>query len=88
VELFMLYTEAKEYYPLRADFDRFLRMADNSQAFSRLAEYEEGDVVYSASCRIEEIEELSGTSFPNHPLMLISFFTFGRRPLAQVAHHA
>ena len=82
--MFLLYTEAKEYYPLKRDFSPFLKEASSGQAFVRLAQYEDADIVYSAKCRVEEIPELPGANFPNHPLILVSFLTFKRSRLSAV----
>jgi hypothetical protein len=84
LRLFLLYTEAKEYYPLRKDFEEFLTEPETRDAFTKLAEYEDKDLVYSARCRIDHVEELPGANFPNHPLMLISFLTFKRSRLSSV----
>lgn len=80
----LLYTEAKEYFPRRKEFERFLEEPEPGDAFAKLAEYEEGDVIYSSTCRIEDIPELLGANFPNHPLMLVSFLTFKRSRLSAV----
>jgi|GEM_PF-5791142 len=84
LEVLLLYTEAKEYYPLRADFEQFLAEPEKGTAFARLALYEDGDVIYSSQCNVEDIPELPGASFPNHPVMLISFLTFKRSRLSAV----
>lgn len=84
LRLFLLYTEAKEYYPLRVDFSPFLKELQPGDAFAKLADYEDADVMYSSQCIVEDIEELRGANFPNHPLMLISFLTFKRSRLSAV----
>jgi hypothetical protein len=78
----LVYTEAGEYYPREKDFRSLLRLRDSSEAFKNLTEYEEAEVVYSSNCRIEEIPELPGRIFPNHPVMLVAFLAFKRSRLS------
>ena len=82
IALSLLYTEAKEYYPRRADFAGFLAHRDPSDAFGELISYEAADIMYSSECRVEQIPELPGHIFPTHPVMLIAFLAFKRSRLS------
>lgn len=78
----LIYTEAEEYYPREEDFRSFLKLKDPSDAFNKLTAYEEAEIVYSSNCEVEEIAELSGRIFPNHPVMLLAFLAFKRSRLS------
>jgi len=84
LKLSLIYTEAKEYYPRKKDFRSFLKLEDISEAFDKLTEYEEAEIMYSSNCDIEEISELPGRIFPNHPVMLLAFLTFKRSRLSSI----
>ena len=49
-----------------------------------MTEYEEAEIMYSSNCDIEEISELPGRIFPNHPVMLLAFLTFKRSRLSSI----
>ena len=83
-QISLIYTEAQEYFPLKADFDRYLQSQDDSTAFETLIHYEKSDVVYSSQCVSEDIDCLTGRFQPGLPLLLISFLTFKRSRLARV----
>jgi hypothetical protein len=78
----LVYTEAEEYYPRKEEFNDFLNVKDPSEAFSRLIEYEEAEIVYSSNCEIIEVPEFPGRIFPNHPVMLFAFLAFKRSRLS------
>lgn len=80
----LIYTEAAEYYPRKEDFLSFLNLPDISEAFNKLTEYEEAEVMYSSNCEVEEIPELPGRIFPNHPVLLIAFLAFKRSRLSSI----
>jgi len=77
-KFWLIYTEAEEYYPKKEQFEPFLRGSDPSEAFIRLTDYEEEEIVYSGNCRVEEIPGFAGIHLPNYPLMLMAFLTFKR----------
>lgn len=78
----LIYTEAKRYYPYRTRFRKVLRRREPSEAFIELADYEGAEIVYSSKCEVQEITELPGRIFPNHPVMLIAFLAFKRSRLS------
>lgn len=85
----VIYTEAEEYYPTQQDLERMLgdhclERGDIGEAFFKLAEYEEADLVYSANCSVEEVHAFPGRHLPNYPLLLIAFLTFKRSRLSAV----
>jgi hypothetical protein len=80
----LVYTEAKEYYPRKEEFQSFLNLPDISEAFNKLTEYEEAELMYSSNCDVEEIPELPGRIFPNHPVLLIAFLAFKRSRLSSI----
>jgi len=82
VKFSLIYTEAKEYYPRRKEFRALLRLRDPSEAFEQLTSYEKAEIVYSSKCDVQEIVELPGRIFPNHPVMLIGFLAFKRSRLS------
>ncbi|RIL08440.1 MAG: hypothetical protein DCC75_08900 [Proteobacteria bacterium] len=82
LKLSLIYTEAKEYYPRKTDFLPLLKLRDVSEAFEKLTEYEEAHIVYSSNCDVEEIPELPGRIFPNHPVILFAFLAFKRSRLS------
>jgi hypothetical protein len=83
-KFWLIYTEAQDYYPKREQFDPFLRTSDPSEAFMRLTQYEETEIVYSGNCRVEEIPGFAGVHLPNYPLMLMAFLTFKRSRVGAV----
>lgn len=78
----LIYTEAKEYYPRKAEFRPLLRLKDPSEAFEQLTTYEDAEIVYSSKCDIQEVTDLPGRIFPNHPVLLIGFLAFKRSRLS------
>jgi hypothetical protein len=85
----LVYTEAEQYYPTEQDLnsmlgDHCLERGDLGEAFFKLAEYEEADLVYSANCLVEEVDTFPGRHLPNYPLLLIAFLTFKRSRLSAV----
>jgi hypothetical protein len=78
----LIYTEAKSYFPYQAQFRKVLRRREPSEAFIELANYEATEIVYSSECDVQEISELPGRIFPNHPVMLIAFLAFKRSRLS------
>jgi hypothetical protein len=78
----LLFTEAREYYPRRRDFRPFLQLKDASEAFHDLTKYEVSEIVYSSNCDVQEVPDLAGRIFPNHPVLLIAFLAFKRSRLS------
>lgn len=76
----LIYTEALEYYPTKSQFEALTNGEDSppEEAFLKLSEFENDEIVYSTHCNVEEIVELSGRMWPSYPLMLIAFLTFKR----------
>ncbi|WP_162914961.1 hypothetical protein [Desertibaculum subflavum] len=84
--LWLLYTEAEEYWPTKEDYGRIKldRASDMSEAFFNLTTFEHAEIVYSGRCRVEEIPGFEGRHLPNYPLMLIAFLTFKRSRLGAI----
>lgn len=81
-KLSLIYTEAREYYPRKQYFRSFLQLRDPSEAFKELTYYEKAEIVYSSNCEIQEVRELPGRIFPNHPVLLVAFLAFKRSRLS------
>jgi hypothetical protein len=84
LNFWLLYTEARRYYPTKTYFRTLLSGGDTDQAFFKLSKYEETEIVYSGSCHVEELPGFEGNHLPNYPLMLIAFLTFKRSRLGAI----
>ena len=82
----LIYTEAAEYFPSKAQFDELTKGNRNNpeESFLKLSQFERNNVAYSMHCDVEEIEGLNGRLLPNYPLILITFLTFKRGRVAAI----
>jgi hypothetical protein len=83
LELDILYTEAKDYYPTFADYEE-LSDDEHQLAFIRLNMFEESKVLHSSHCYVESFESFPGRMLPNYPFFLITFLPFKRGRLSAI----
>jgi len=74
----LIYTEARTYYPTKEQFSQLSKRRGSGEPFVTLNEFENGQIMYSSHCELEQVDGLEGVMLPNYPLMLITFLTFKR----------
>lgn len=77
----IVYTEADQYYPLKADYDALVKDKTPDKAFSRYLREEKKHFAYSYDCRLVRLDRFRGRPEPGKPFMLVAFFAFKRSRL-------
>lgn len=80
----ILYTEAREYYPRRAQADRYLCFPDDERAFHAASRYEHKEIMYAGLTSVGTVKGFEGRILPTAPTTIILFPTFKRLRTAAI----
>lgn len=81
VDFSILYTEAGDYHPTKAEFEEFVPNGEHERDIESLRNYELSENVYSNDCELSIVDGFEGHFSSGYPYFLIAFLPFKRSRL-------